>query len=51
MVYKSELIEGITTANVEEKMDQKINEMVKNGFEFVSFSFLGTQRVVLVFKK
>lgn len=51
MTYKSELIEEVSVSNVTEKIDKKINEMASNGFEFVTFSFLGNQRVVLVFKK
>lgn len=50
-MYKTELIEDITVENVTEKIDEKIKEMEKKGYHLITMSFLGTQRVVLVFKK
>lgn len=50
-MYKTELVEDITVRNVENKIDEKISEMEKNGYRLITMSFLGTQRAVLVFKK
>lgn len=50
-MYKTDLIEDITVANVTKKIDEKISEMEKDGYSLVTMSFLGTQRAVLVFKK
>lgn len=50
-MYKTDLIENITVANVTKKIDEKISEMEKDGYYLVTMSFLGTQRAVLVFKK
>lgn len=50
-MYKTELVEEITVANVQERIDTKIQEMEKLGYRLVTMSFLGTQRAVLVFKK
>ena len=41
-MYKTVLIEGITTENV---------EMEKQSYRLITMSFLGTERAVLVFKK
>lgn len=50
-MYKTELVEEITVANVQERIDTKIQEMEKLGYRLITMSFLGTQRAVLVFKK
>lgn len=50
-MYKTVLIEGITTENVTDKIDKQIAEMEKQSFHLITMSFLGTQRAVLVFKK
>ncbi|MEG1138997.1 MAG: hypothetical protein RSD97_10780 [Lachnospiraceae bacterium] len=50
-MYKTELVEDIMVGNVTSKIDEKIKEMEVNGYHLITLSFLGTQRVVLVFKK
>ena len=50
-MYKTVLIEDITTENVTDKIDKQIAEMEKQSFHLITMSFLGTQRAVLVFKK
>ena len=51
MMYRTELVEGITVENVTEKINAKIEEMEKESYHLVTMSFLGTERAVLVFKK
>lgn len=50
-MYKTVLIEGITTENVTDKIDKQIVEMEKQSYRLITMSFLGTERSVLVFKK
>ena len=50
-MYKTVLIEGITTENVTDKIDKRIVEMEKQSYRLITMSFLGTERAVLVFKK
>jgi len=45
------LIEGITTENVEQKINEKVTEMEKESYQIKTMSFLGTDKAVLVFKK
>lgn len=51
VMYKTVLIEGITTENVTEKINEKVTEMEKESYQIKTMSFLGTERAVLVFKK
>lgn len=51
MMYQTVLIENITTENVTEKINTKLLEMEKQSYKLVTMSFLGTEKVVLVFKK
>ena len=50
-MYKTVLIEGITTENVTDKIDKQIVEMEKQSYRLITMSFLGTERAVLIFKK
>lgn len=50
-MYKTVLIEDITTENVTDKIDKQIVEMEKQSYRLITMSFLGTERAVLVFKK
>lgn len=50
-MYKTVLIEGITTENVTEKINEKVTEMGKESYQIQTMSFLGVERAVLVFKK
>ena len=50
-MYRTVLIEGITTENVTDKIDKQIIEMEKQSYRLITMSFLGTERAVLVFKK
>lgn len=49
--YKTELIEKLSISNVTEMIDEKIKSMALQGYEFITLSFIGTQRTVLVFRK
>lgn len=49
--YSTILIEGITTENVEQKINEKVTEMEKESYQVKTMSFLGTDKAVLVFKK
>ena len=51
MMYRTELVEGITVENVTEKINAKIEEMEKESYRLVTMSFLVSERAVLVFKK
>lgn len=51
MMYKTVLIEGITVENVTEKINEKVTEMDKEGYQIKTMSFLTTEKAVLVFKK
>lgn len=50
-VYKTVLIEGITAENAAEKINDKVIEMEKEGYQIRTMSFWGTDRAVLIFKK
>ena len=50
-MYRNILIEGITTENVEQKINEKVTEMEKESYHIKTMSFLGTEKAVLVFKK
>ena len=50
-MYRTILIEGITTENVEQKINEKVTEMEKESYKIKTMSFLGTDKAVLVFKK
>ena len=50
-MYRTILIEGITTDNVEQKINEKVTEMEKESYHIKTMSFLGTEKAVLVFKK
>ena len=50
-MYRTILIEGITTENVEQKINEKVTEMEKESYHIKTMSFLGTEKAVLVFKK
>ena len=50
-MYRAILIEGITTENVEQKINEKVTEMEKESYHIKTMSFLGTEKAVLVFKK
>ena len=51
MMYRTELLEEITVENATVKINAKIEEMEKESYRFVTMSFWGTERAVLVFKK
>lgn len=50
-MHKTILIEEITIENVTEKINKKVQEMEKEGYQIKAMSFLGTDKAVLVFKK
>ena len=50
-MYRTELVEEITVENVTEKINAKIEETEKEGYQLVTMSFWGIERAVLVFKK
>ena len=50
-MYRTILIEGITTENVEQKINEKVTETEKESYHIKTMSFLGTEKAVLVFKK
>ena len=50
-MYRTILIEGITTENVEQKINEKVTEMEKESYHIKTMSFLGTEKAVLVCKK
>ena len=50
-VHKTILIEEITIENVTEKINEKVQEMEKDGYQIKTMSFWGTDKVVLIFKK
>ena len=51
MMYRTELVEGITVENVTEKINAKIEEMENESYRLVTMYLVGTERAVLVFKK
>lgn len=51
-MYKTVVIEYSPKAdNMAQKIEDKANEMLKNGYELVSMSITGTAKAILVFKK
>ena len=50
-MYKTVLIEEITTENVTEKTNEKVQEIEKDGYQIKTMSFWGTDKAVLIFKK
>lgn len=50
-MYKTVLIEGITAENAAEKINDKVIEMEKEGYQIRTMSFWGTDKAVLIFKK
>ena len=50
-MYRTILIEGITTENVEQKINEKVTEMEKESYQVKTMSFLGTDKAELVLKK
>ena len=51
LMHKTILIEEITIENVTEKINEKVQEMEKDGYQVKTMSFWGTDKVVLIFKK
>lgn len=50
-MYKTVLIEGITAENAAEKINDKVTELEKEGYQIRTLSFWGTDKAVLIFKK
>ena len=51
-MYKTVVIEYSPKADdMAQKIEDKANEMLKNGYELVSTSITGTAKAILVFKK
>jgi hypothetical protein len=50
-MYKTVLVEEITTENATEKINQTLEEMEKEGYQIKTMSFRGTEQAVLIFKK
>lgn len=50
-MHKTILIEEITIENVTEKINEKVQEMGKDGYQIKTMSFWGTDKVGLIFKK
>lgn len=51
-MYKTEVIGYCPNAkNMAKKIEEKINEMTKYNYEFISFSITGNAKAILVFKK
>lgn len=50
-MYKTILIEEITIENVTEKINEKVQEMEKDGYQIKTMSFWGAGKAVLIFKK
>lgn len=50
-MYKTILMEEITLENATEKINEKVQEMEKDGYQIKTMSFWGTDKVVLIFKK
>ncbi|WP_195383077.1 hypothetical protein, partial [Blautia wexlerae] len=51
VMHKTILIEEITIENVTEKINEKVQEMEKDGYQIKTMSFWGTDKAVLIFKK
>ncbi len=51
-MYKTVIIDYSPKAdNMAEKVEEKANEMLENGYELVTMSITGTAKAILVFKK
>ena len=50
-MYKTILMEEITTENATDKINEKVQEMEKEGYQIKTMSFWGTDKAVLIFKK
>ncbi len=50
-MVKTVLIEGITAENAAEKINDKVTELEKEGYQIRTMSFWGTDKAVLIFKK
>lgn len=50
-MVKTVLIEGITAENAAEKINGKVTEMEREGYQIRTMSFWGTDKAVLIFKK
>ena len=50
-MHKTILIEGITVENATEKINGKVQEMEKDGYQIKTMSFWGTDKAVLIFQK
>ena len=50
-MYKTVVIEYAPKAdNMAEKIEEKANEMLQNGYELVTMSITGTAKAILIFK-
>ena len=50
-MYKTVLIEGITAENAAEKINGKVTEMEREGYQIRTMSLWGPDKEVLIFKK
>lgn len=50
-MVKTVLIEEITAENAAEKINDKVTELEKEGYQIRTMSFWGTDKAVLIFKK
>ncbi len=50
-MVKTVLIEGITAENAAEKINDKVTELEREGYQIRTMSFWGTDKAVLIFKK
>ena len=50
-MVKTVLIEEITAENAAEKINDKVIEMEREGYQIKTMSFWGTDKAVLIFKK
>lgn len=50
-MYKTILMEEITLENATEKINEKVQEMEKDGYQIKTMSFWGADKAVLIFPK
>ena len=50
-MYKTVLIEGITAENAAAKINGKVTEMEREGYQIRTMSLWGPDKEVLIFKK
>ena len=51
-MYKTIVIDYSPKAdNMAQKVEEKANEMLENGYELVTMSITGTAKAILIFKK